>query len=120
MIRTKIFIVFLILALTVQCILFAKGNSKNNMAAHNGIVTKRLLVKHLGLTDLSLWTEARYSRHPSQADLFTSFQDFPGSLDHFPAGSIIAPNIIGLNTSILVRKSQKMEQFITANTKDYR
>ena len=110
MFRVKYFIVFLILALTLQFILFAKGNSKNHIAARNDIVAKRHLVRQLGLTDLSLWTEARYSRHPSQADLFTSFQDFPGSLDHFPAGSIIAPNIIGINTSILIRKSQKMEQ----------
>jgi len=45
----------------------------------------------LGLTDLAIWTEARYARHPSQADRFTAFQDLPGAFDHFPAGSIVAP-----------------------------
>jgi hypothetical protein len=49
------------------------------------------VVRTLQLTDLSLWTEARYTRHPSQADRFTPFQDFPSALEHFPAGSIIAP-----------------------------
>lgn len=52
---------------------------------------RRTLVAALGLTDLALWTEARYTRHPSQADRFAAFQDFPGSIEHFPAGSIIGP-----------------------------
>ena len=52
---------------------------------------KRELVRNLGLTDLAIWTEARYTRHPSQTDFFTAFQDFPGSPDHFPAGSLMAP-----------------------------
>ncbi|PLX42878.1 MAG: hypothetical protein C0605_04650 [Hyphomicrobiales bacterium] len=49
------------------------------------------LVAELGLTDLALFTEARYTRHPSQADLNTPFQDHPMSFDHFPTGSLIAP-----------------------------
>ena len=52
---------------------------------------KRRLVTSLQLTDLSIWTEARYTRHPSQADFFSAFQDFPSALEHFPAGSILAP-----------------------------
>lgn len=51
----------------------------------------RILVRTLRLTDFSLWTEARYTRHPSQADFFTAFQNFPGALEHFPAGSVIFP-----------------------------
>ena len=52
----------------------------------------RQLVAQLGLTDLSIWSEARYTRHPTQADLFTPFQEFPGSLEHFPAGSLVHPS----------------------------
>jgi hypothetical protein len=55
------------------------------------IFSKRELVRELKLTDFAIWTEARYTRHPSQADLFTPFQDYPASIEHFPAGSIIAP-----------------------------
>jgi hypothetical protein len=44
----------------------------------------------LALTDLCLFTEARYTRHPSMADLHTPFQDHPLSLEHFPSGSLIA------------------------------
>ena len=49
------------------------------------------LVSVLQLTDLSIWTEARYTRHPSQADFFSAFQDSPGTLEHFPAGSVVSP-----------------------------
>lgn len=49
------------------------------------------LVERLMLTDLALFTEARYTRHPSQADLFSAFQDHPGAWDHFPTGGVIPP-----------------------------
>ena len=45
----------------------------------------------LTLTDLCLFTEARYTRHPSMTDLNTPFQDHPMSLEHFPSGAIMAP-----------------------------
>jgi len=51
---------------------------------------KKELVQRLELTDLAIWTEARYTRHPSQADFFAPFQDGPSSLEHFPAGSVVA------------------------------
>ena len=50
---------------------------------------QRTLVRILSLTDLAVWTEARYTRSPSQADFFSAFQDLPGSLEHFPAGSVV-------------------------------
>ena len=49
------------------------------------------VVANLELTDLCLFTEARYTRHLSQADLHSAFQDHPVSLEHFPAGSIAGP-----------------------------
>jgi hypothetical protein len=49
------------------------------------------VARNLGLTDLCLSTEANYTRNPSQADWHTPFQTHPGSLDHFPSGSIIGP-----------------------------
>jgi len=49
------------------------------------------MVKTLMLTDLCLFTEARYTRHLSQADLNTAFQDHPLSLEHFPSGSFTQP-----------------------------
>ncbi len=49
------------------------------------------LVQELGLSDLSLFTEARYTRHPSQADRHAPFQDHPGALEHFPTGLLSSP-----------------------------
>lgn len=64
------------------------------------IQAKKDLVRELMLTDMAIWTEARYTRHPSQAELFAPFQDFPSSIEHFPAGSIIAPRKRGGPTKI--------------------
>ena len=50
------------------------------------------MVQALQLTDLALFTEARYTRHLSQADAFSAFQDGPVALEHFPAGSLVMPN----------------------------
>ncbi len=49
------------------------------------------LVERLGLTDLAIFTEARYTRHLSQADRFAPFQDHPGALEHFPSGALVGP-----------------------------
>jgi hypothetical protein len=49
------------------------------------------VVRNLELTDLSLFTEARYTRHLSQSDLHSAFQDHPAALEHFPTGSIAGP-----------------------------
>lgn len=51
---------------------------------------KSLVIRY-GLTDLCIFTEARYTRHPSVADLHSAFQDHPGALDHFPTGSFVSP-----------------------------
>jgi hypothetical protein len=51
----------------------------------------RQLVQVLELTDLSIWTGARYTRHLSQADVFSAFQDSMGALEHFPEGALAPP-----------------------------
>ena len=48
-------------------------------------------VRTLSLTDLALFTEAHYTRHPSLADWHTPFQSHPGALEHFPSGSLVPP-----------------------------
>jgi len=52
---------------------------------------KAAVVKNLGLTDLCLSTEARYTRHLSQSDWHAAFQTHPLALDHFPSGSVLGP-----------------------------
>lgn len=48
-------------------------------------------VASLQLTDLCLFTEASYTRHLTQTDGYTAFQDHPMALEHFPSGSITLP-----------------------------
>ncbi len=56
-----------------------------------GLAKRRHLVRELQLTDLCLFTEARYTRHLSQADLHSPFQDYPMAFEHFPSGSLVLP-----------------------------
>lgn len=51
----------------------------------------RALTTQYGLTDLALFCEARYTRHPSQADQHAAFQDHPAALDHFPSAALLPP-----------------------------
>jgi len=45
----------------------------------------------LGLTDLCVATEARYTRHPAVTDPIAPFMDHPGAIEHFPTGSFWVP-----------------------------
>ncbi len=91
MLKSRTFIFVTIGQLLILAALFLYGQAKSRTDLHGPVRAKQELVSRLGLTDLAIWTEARYTRHPSQADFFSSFQDFPASPDHFPAGSVIAP-----------------------------
>ncbi len=58
----------------------------------------------LKLTDISFSNDARYTRHPSQADIFSAFQDYPGSIEHFPSGSVTPPpDFSSLGTAMKVK-----------------
>ncbi len=61
------------------------------LAGERGTPGRARLVGQLGLSDLALFTEARYTRHPSQADLHSAFQDHPMAFDHFPSGTLVPP-----------------------------
>ena len=43
------------------------------------------VVSCLGLSDLALSTEARYTRHPVSSDTVVVSMDHPGAIDHFPS-----------------------------------
>lgn len=78
-------IVFSLFALT-----FVDTGLRQKTAADTLTQRARVVAEH-GLTDLALFTEARYTRHPSQADLHSAFQDHPLAFEHFPSGSVVAP-----------------------------
>jgi hypothetical protein len=81
--KHRILIGFVLFEFLILLFLFAYGQMSIN-GRMDEIVYKKTLVRNLMLTDFAIWTEARYTRHPSQADLFTPFQDFPSSIEHFP------------------------------------
>ena len=89
--RTRLFFFFISVLTLALLVLLAQGLRQTGQFSYGTMAEKQRLVAQLALTDLAIWSEARYTRHPSQADLFTPFQDYPGAFDHFPAGSIIAP-----------------------------
>jgi hypothetical protein len=88
--RHKVFLAVLGGEILLLSLLAASG-LWGHRARTRQLLDNRNLARSLKLTDLSLWTEARYTRNPSQADRFSAFQDFPGAIEHFPAGAILAP-----------------------------
>jgi hypothetical protein len=60
-------------------------------AAEPLLLEKAAMVREMELTDLCLFTDSRYTRHPSMADMHSAFQDLPMSFEHFPSGSLMAP-----------------------------
>ncbi len=71
-------------------LMFAHAESMLEDSKHH-INDEREMVRKLELTDLCLFTDARYTRNPSMADFHSAFQDAPMAFDHFPSGSIMPP-----------------------------
>ncbi|HVP80476.1 MAG TPA: hypothetical protein VMV04_21540 [Thermodesulfobacteriota bacterium] len=88
--KSNLFFLYLAVNLILFSLLFVHASFKKEAAA-GSIKEKGEMVRTFVLTDLCLFTEASYTRHLSQADLYTPFQDSPMSLEHFPSGSIAAP-----------------------------
>ena len=89
--KSDLFLIYLALNLILFAFLFTHASLEKKAGA-KFIAEKMEMVHRLGLTDLCLFTEASYTRHLSQADLHTPFQDSPISMDHFPSGSFIGPS----------------------------
>jgi hypothetical protein len=86
--KSNVFLIFLLAGILLVCLMFIHAAVRQH--ADMPLVRERgEIVRVLGISDLCLFTEARYTRHPSLADLNTPFQDHPMSLEHFPSGSII-------------------------------
>lgn len=88
--RSTLFLIFIALNLALVLLMVGIGSYRKHDEARH-LQAQIDLVDTLGLTDLCLFTEASYTRHLSQADLHTPFQDSPMSMEHFPSGSLIGP-----------------------------
>lgn len=104
MIRCRIYLTGV--ALLVAALVGLIGWARQSSAAfvRDSLPAQQRLVTVLSLTDLALWSEARYTRHPSMTDLFSPFQDHPGAPEHFPAGALLAPTGPRPMTTIEVRR----------------
>jgi len=88
--KSTIFICLTTINALFFCIIVAHAQFRKASAIH-ARTASRELVRNLHLTDLCLFTEARYTRHPSMADHHAAFQEHPTALDHFPSGSMLLP-----------------------------
>ena len=91
MLRGVHFIGLMLLCTAAGLLLFVVHPWAAGPRYHRIRLERQTLVRELGLTDLCLFTEARYTRHPSQADLHSAFQDHPLALEHFPSGAMMPP-----------------------------
>ena len=88
--KSDVFLIYLTINITLLFLVFTHASLKER-ADMESLKEKVEMVRRLELTDLCLFTEANYTRHLSQADLHTPFQDSPMSLEHFPSGALVAP-----------------------------
>ncbi len=88
--KSNLFFLFLAVSLMMLVFMFIHAGYRRNLA-YDSLHAKREFMRQLTLTDLCLVTEASYTRHLSQADRHTAFQDSPMALEHFPSGSIYLP-----------------------------
>jgi hypothetical protein len=86
--RADLFLIALSLGVVLLTLSFVDAACRTR-AASPAIERRGRLVATLDLTDLALFTEARYTRHPTQADLHSAFQDHPMAFEHFPSGSLV-------------------------------
>ena len=84
-----LFLLIILLVLATDAVILDHVRARKQLyrdSSHlNNIVTAGL-----GLTDLCLSTEARYTRHPAVSDPMAPFMDHPGAIEHFPSGSFWA------------------------------
>ena len=88
--RSNLFLFFLAVNIALLFLLFVHAGYRQRADAAV-LRQKTEMVRTLGLTDICLFTEASYTRHLSQTDIHTPFQDLPMSLEHFPSGALVTP-----------------------------
>jgi hypothetical protein len=83
--------VALVAVLVTLGLLAGLDAARRHSGAEARFAANRALARWFVLTDPCLFTDARYTRHPSLADLHSAFQDYPLALEHFPSGALVVP-----------------------------
>ncbi len=84
------FLSLLVVLFIVDLFLYFTSLDRQEKMYQNGRIYD-VVTSGLGLTDLCVSTEARYTRHPAVSDPMAPFMDHPGAVEHFPSGSFWAP-----------------------------
>ncbi len=79
------FAILVLLLLAAALTITVHGHQRRQQVMDASIVHDSL-TRELGLSDLCLATEARYTRHPSVTDEIAPFMDYPAAQEHFPTG----------------------------------
>jgi hypothetical protein len=105
-VRVLLRVTFL-LALGIGMVLF--DAERRRTVDREGAQARVRLAAALGLPDLALSSNARWLRHPSQAEPSAAFSDAPGSFDVDPAGAWIAPPrwILGAGRRLRIEKRER-------------
>ncbi|MCX5877128.1 MAG: hypothetical protein NT087_12705 [Deltaproteobacteria bacterium] len=85
-----VFSLLLCLLLALDGALFVDG-VRRRKAEDATLAQLEVATSALGLTDLAVATEARYTRHPAVSDPMAPFMDHPGAIEHFPTGAFWQP-----------------------------
>lgn len=85
-----VFSLFVCLLLALDGTLFMDGQNRRK-AQESTLAKLEAATSALGLTDLAVATEARYTRHPAVSDPMAPFMDHPGAIEHFPTGAFWLP-----------------------------
>ncbi len=88
--KSNVFILVTACGAVTLSLLLLHGRARQAGAAA-AVAPCREIARQWRLSDLCLFTEARYTRHPAMADLHSAFQDHPVALEHFPTGSLVPP-----------------------------
>lgn len=91
--KSTLFLCFIMTAIIFFLGMIVHASYKGDKRDHI-LQAKTEMVRKLALTDLCIFTEASYTRHLSQTDIHTPFQDLPVSLEHFPSGALVMPPML--------------------------
>ncbi|MGO9380362.1 MAG: hypothetical protein ACLPN1_03230 [Dissulfurispiraceae bacterium] len=88
--KSNVYLIFVSFCLILIFLMLIHASYARERAKKH-LLESEELVRKLELTDLCLFTDARYTRNPAMADMHSAFQDAPMAFDHFPSGSIMPP-----------------------------
>jgi hypothetical protein len=83
---SHILLIFLLLLVVIDATLYLHAR-RLALDLKDDQAIQAIAVAGLGITDLCVATEARYTRHPAVTDPMAPFMDHPGAIEHFPTGS---------------------------------